>query len=200
MPYKTSFLISLILMCFISLSGCSTLHTAFGGGNIEEDYGTRTLGTKVEDNNIETKSKINLANGSKQLKKARISVNSYNGVVLLTGVVGSESERRQASEIVRKVRKVRRIHNELNLGKLGTFLSSASDTLIVGKINSRLSINNVIDTSRIKIVVEQGIVYLMGIVTPQEAAMIVANVQKTAGIQRIVKVFEYIDNARSKPL
>lgn len=200
MPHNIPTFISLVLIYLISLSGCSTLHTAFGGGKIKEDYGTRTHGTKVEDSNIETKSKINLASGNESLKRARISVNSYNGIVLLTGMVSSEADRRQASNVVRKVRKVRRIHNELSLGKPGTFLSSASDALISGKINTRLSINDVIDTSRIKIVVEQGVVYLMGIVTPKEADAIVASVQKTSGIQRIVKVFEYIENSHSKPL
>lgn len=175
------------------LNGCSTLHTAFGGGKIEEDYGTRTLGTKVEDSNIETKAKINLASASESLKQARISVYSYNGVVLLTGEVKTESERQQASNIVREIRKVRRIHNELSIGPGGSFLSSASDAIISGKVSTRLSIDKQIDASRVEVIVEQGVVFLMGLVTEQEAELIVANVQQNSGIQKIVKVFEYIE-------
>lgn len=181
------------LLLTLCLSGCSTLHTAFGGGKVEEDYGSRTLGTQVEDSNIETKAKINLASASNSLKEAKLSVYSYNGVVLLTGVVKTESERQQASDIVRQVRKVRRIHNELSLGKSSTFLSSASDALISGKISTRLSINKQIDASRVEVIVEQGVVFLMGLVTEQEADTIVASVQQNSGIQKIVKVFEYIE-------
>ena len=52
---------------------------------------------------------------------------------------------------------------------------------------------NAIPGSRIKIVTENGIVYMLGLVTKQEAARATSLVQGVSGVQKIVKLFEYID-------
>ena len=49
------------------------------------------------------------------------------------------------------------------------------------------------DPSRVKVVTENGTVFLMGMVYRKEADAIVTRTQQVTGVQRIVKLFEYLD-------
>jgi osmotically-inducible protein OsmY len=184
----------LLLILSLGLQGCSSLLSATSDGPIQEDYGKRTLGAYFEDQNIETKAEVNLRKSSDALKKSRIRVKSFNGVVLLVGQVSNEPLRRQASEIVSKIQKVRRIHNELSIAGPINPLVKSSDSWLATKIRSRLAFTKQIDSDRVTVIVENGVVYLMGLVTREEASRVVAATQKSHGVQKIVKAFEYIDD------
>jgi osmotically-inducible protein OsmY len=46
--------------------------------------------------------------------------------------------------------------------------------------------------SKVKVVTENGVIYLLGKITPSEADLVVAETQKSFGVQKIVKVFDYL--------
>ncbi|QTF94043.1 BON domain-containing protein [Halomonas sp. BM-2019] len=183
----------LLLAAALGLAGCATVTGVTHQGTIDENYGKRTVGTQVEDQNIETKIGHNLRRSDARLGDARINVDAYNGVVLLTGQVPSQELKEKASEVAREVRNVREVHNELSVAANLPASQRISDTWLNTRLRTNLAANDRIDSGRIRVITENNTVYLMGIVNRGEADRIVEAVANAGGMQRIVKVFDYLD-------
>jgi len=180
-------------LCLIgTLSGCASLISATREEPIQEDSGKRTLGAYVEDELIENKTLVNINKGSKTVNSAHIGVTSYNGIVLLTGQVPSEAAKTEAEQIAMQTRKVRKIHNELEIAGPTSGIVRTNDAYLTSRIKLQLLATENIDGGRIKVVTENSSVYLMGLVTEQEANLAISIIRTVPGVQRIVKVFEYI--------
>jgi len=193
MTTRTPLLSALLLSAVLGLAGCTTVTSVTHQGTIDENYGKRTAGAQVEDQSIETKISHNLGRTDARLGDARINVDSYNGVVLLTGQVPSEELKTLANQVASDVRNVRTIHNELTIAGNLPASQRLSDTWLNTRIRTHLAANESIDSSRIRVITENASVYLMGIVTRAEAERIVQAVSQLGGMQRIVKVFDYLD-------
>lgn len=193
MTTRPPLLSALLLSAVLGLAGCTTMTSVTHQGTIDENYGKRTAGAQVEDQSIETKISHNLGRTDARLGDARINVDSYNGVVLLTGQIPSEELKTLASEVASDVRNVRTIHNELTIAGNLPASQRLSDTWLNTRIRTHLAANESIDSSRIRVITENASVYLMGIVTRAEAERIVQAVSQLGGMQRIVKVFDYLD-------
>ncbi|PXX99548.1 BON domain-containing protein [Halomonas sp. LBP4] len=190
---KKSLFTPLLLTLALGLAGCTAVTGVTHPGTIDENYRERTLGTKVEDESIETKISHNLRRTDARLGDARINVDAYNGVVLLTGQAPSEELRQMATDIAGEVRNVREVHNELTVAANLPASQRLSDTWVNTRIRTNLASNESIDSGRIRVITENASVYLMGIVSRAEADRIVEAVSRIGGVQRIVKVFDYID-------
>ncbi|ERP91286.1 phospholipid-binding protein [Alcanivorax sp. P2S70] len=177
----------------IALSGCTSMSKGMSDQPTDQDHGSRTFGAFVEDGNIERKVSVNLARASEELDQSRIVVVSFNGNVLLAGQVASEDLKAQAGNIADQVRHVRHVHNELQVIGNNSFLARTNDTWLTSKVKSRLFVNGDAPGWRTKVVTENGVVYLMGLLTRDEAEAVVSQVQKVYGVQKIVKIIEYID-------
>ncbi len=188
-----AFRLSTLLVVALSITSCSTLLSATRSTPIEEDYGKRSFGGFIDDAFIETKAKVNLNKASKALQQAHISVTSYNGVVLLTGQVPNEQSKNLASDTVRKVRNVKRLHNELSIAGPISLPSRSNDSWLTSKVKAKLLATPKIKGNRIKVVTENGVVHLMGLLSHAEADIVVNKIKGTFGVQKIVKIFEYLD-------
>lgn len=193
--YKPFIAVFLTLTLFL-FGGCTTLVAIGNVGEISENYGERTWGGYIDDKLIRAKISTNLDRQTPPFQQADIQVNSYNGVVLLTGYVPNKAERLRAYRVAEKTRKVRRIHNELEIGPEEKFNTGMADFWIKRKLNSRLRFTSGIESGRVKTVVQNKAVYLMGLMSREEADRVVAATQKVSGISKIVKAFEYIDDAQ----
>ena len=60
-------------------------------------------------------------------------------------------------------------------------------------MKSYLLASSDIEGNRVKVVTENGVVYLMGLATREEADRIAAEAADTSGVQRVVKLFELLD-------
>jgi osmotically-inducible protein OsmY len=188
-----SFLLITGISLSVLISGCSNVISAGRQDPIKEDPGHRTVGSYIDDEVVETLSMVNLAKGSEQIEASNISVTSYNGVVLLTGQAPGESARTEAEQIVSQVRKVRKIHNEIKISGISSTLARTNDTWLTTKVKAELLTNENVDGSRIKVVTDSSTVYLMGLVSPQESDTAVNIVRNIPGVEKIVKVFEYVN-------
>ncbi len=186
--------ISLILISCFLFNGCSSIIAATASGPIEEDYGERTLGTMVEDNTIESKAKSLIKEVSDSLGEHNIQVHAFNNIVLITGQVNNSNGKQLVSQLTRKIRHVKRVHNELELLPPSSFGRRMKDNYLSSKVSSRLIFTDGIDSSRIDTIVENSTVYLMGLVTQEEASRSVSALQRVSGLTKIVRVYEYIDN------
>lgn len=187
----------LVLLCFIqlaSISGCTSLVSSTRSDPISEDYSKRTPGAMVDDEFIETKAAVNLKKIEPGFNDGQIKVTSYNGVVLLTGIIPSNSLRDIATQTVQRIRKVRRVHNELYESPPRSFGDRIADSWLKRKIKTKLMFSSNIESSRYKVVVHNGIVYFMGLATQEDADRVVDASKGVVGVQKIVRVFEYIDS------
>lgn len=183
----------LLALGITTVSGCATVISTVREEPIQEDTGERTLGNYVEDEIIETKVLVNLSKGSTPLAESHVDVTSYNGQVLLTGQVPDQAARSEAEQITAKTREVRKIHNELEIAGPTSTIIRTNDTYLTSRVKLQLLADENAPGSRIKVVTENGVVYLMGLVRRSEADTAVSIVRSVPGVRKIVKVFEYID-------
>ena len=181
------------LFSTLLLSSCSSIISVSRDEPIGENYGKRTPGAYVDDQLIETKSKVNLKKVDTRFAQAQVRIDSFNGVVLLTGNVPASEMRDSATDIIRKIRKVRRVNNELRVSPPRSFGAKAGDAWLSNKVKTRLRFTKKAPHSRVNVVTNNGVIYLMGLVTHKEAETIVNVAKKSYGLQKIVRVFEYID-------
>lgn len=184
--------LSLLFISFF-LGGCTSFMAATTDGPIKENYGERTFGSTVEDNAIESKARINIKRASPTLADAHVEIKSFNQVLLITGQVPNYNDKQIVTNVAEKIRNVKRVHNELEVGPNTSFPTRANDNLLVTKVKGRFIGTNDVVAGRIEVLVENGTVFLMGLVTQEEATRAVNAAKRTSGIKKIVKVFEYIN-------
>ncbi|MET0357353.1 MAG: BON domain-containing protein [Cellvibrio sp.] len=186
-------LLGLGLCASLLVTGCAEVINVTTAKPIEMKANTRTMGAKLNDQEIETASKVNIKKADPQLEHAHVNIDSFNGIVLLTGQVPSEDLRNLVADTVYKLNPVREIHNELVVMDATNFAARTKDTWISTKIKAQLVADSETESSRIHFITENQTVFLMGIVTRAEADRVVNMVRTTADVQKVVKVFEYID-------
>lgn len=180
------------VLVLVLCSGCASLVASMSEpGHIDEPGNTRTFGTYVEDQNIEVKIKANLFNADERYKEAHISIFSYNRIVLLTGQVPTQELLDRATRIAEKVRMVRKVHNELTVTENLALAQRVNDSWISTKINAHMLATKDFPASRVQVITEAGIVYLMGLLTEQEASWAVDIIRQVYGVRKIVKIIEY---------
>ena len=181
-------------LILVTLASCSTiLVNTTNRDGMQEDPTERTTGAIIEDRSIETKIAVNMQAIEPAFRKSSFDVISHNGVVLLIGQVESSELKSKATEIASKAStKIKRIHNEIEVSGRTGILSRGNDTWIATKVRTLMLANAEVPSGQVKVVVENGAVYLMGIISQSEgdnAANIARNV---AGVTKVVKVFEYL--------
>ncbi len=186
-------LLALLSSTLLALSGCGSLLATMEVDTIEEDEGERTWGSFVEDDRIETKARVNIHAADQAFDDGHFNIVSYNGYVLLAGQVPSEALKAKATDVLREIRGVRRIYNELEVAAPSSAMTRTSDTWITAKVKSFLLGNPDIEGTRVKVVTEDGVVYLMGLATAAEAARITEQASGISGVQKVVRLFELID-------
>lgn len=182
-----------LVLPVLLLQGCAPAVVGGAAAGAGVAYDRRTTGTVIDDQGIEFKAKYALFNDKEIHDQSHINVTSYNGIVLLTGETPSESLKQKVTTEVKQIPKVRRIHNELAIAAPSALPSRSSDAWITSKIKAKMTTDERTDPFHIKVVTARGIVYLMGLVSRAEADQAVSLVKNTAGVQRVVKIFEYTD-------
>ena len=152
------------------------------------------MAQQLADESIETKAVVNIHAANEAFDNAHLVVVSYNGYVLLAGQVTDEQLKAQATEVVRKVRDVRRIYNELEVASPSSGMTRTSDTWITTKVKSWLLGDTSTEGLRVKVVTENGVVFLMGMVTAAEADRIADAAADIGGVQRVVRLFELVES------
>jgi osmotically-inducible protein OsmY len=188
---KRSILLMLIAVLPL-VQGCVPLvvgGAAATGVAVAQDR--RTAGTMAEDEGIEAKASGRIRNRFGD--GPNISVTSYNRSVLLTGQVADAQTKSEAERIVRGVENVRTVLDELTVGSITSFSSRSNDALITSKVKARFLDAQKFNVLNVKVVTENGTVYLLGLVSKQEANDASDIARTTSGVQKVVRVFEYID-------
>jgi osmotically-inducible protein OsmY len=149
----------------------------------------RTSGAIVQDQTNEARITYEFLQRIK-VAGTHFTVTSYDGKVLLTGEVPAEVVKEDAGRIAAGVLGVRTVVNELAVMPASSLIERSNDLLLAAKVNAELINKQNVPYSAVKVVVERGIVYLMGIVTETEANATAAVASRVSGVKSVVKVFE----------
>lgn len=150
----------------------------------------RTVGIQVEDKGISLKALNRL--GDPLGERAHINVTAYNRRVLLTGEVPNAATRQEAERIVSGIENVKGVINELEIAGASSVTARSNDALITTKVKGTLLDTRNLYSRAFKVVTESGKVYLLGRVTEREGNQAAEAARGVSGVQKVVKVFEYI--------
>jgi osmotically-inducible protein OsmY len=181
-----------------SLQGCieMAIGTAVMGTLAATDR--RTFGAQTEDKAITVKGEARVANlvGS----AGHVNVASFNRKVLLTGEVRDEAMKAAVEREVSAIDGVQSIVNDLEVMGTSSFTARSSDSLITGQVKASFVDSKELYANAIKVVTERSTVYLMGRVTEREGQLAASLASGVNGVQKVVKIFEYISDDELKRL
>ena len=189
-------LIGAILMASMVSTGCTTNYLT---NSTEGTYGVpvteRTIPQRLLDRSIEHTAKINIYGLQEDLQtNSRISIDSFYSEVLLTGEVPTEALKTQIEKVVGSMPDVRRVYNELNVSVARGYSSTVHDGYITSKLMAKAAANNAVKASQLKAVTNDGVVYIMGRVTPTQQSHLIDIANSTAGITELVLLTTVVDN------
>jgi osmotically-inducible protein OsmY len=184
-------LVLVLLLPF--LHGCALL-LATGvvsgvGAGVAVSQDRRTSGMFVEDEGVEMKGGRRIS--EKFGNNVHVNVTSFNRNVLLTGEVPSEKIKNNIGSLLSGVENVRNVTNEIAVAGVSSFMSRSNDALITSKVKGRFIDAGKFQVNHVKVVTENGVVYLLGLVSRGEAQSAVEIASSTSGVKKVVKVFEY---------
>lgn len=166
-----------------------------GGALVVTDR--RTSGTQVEDQAIEFKAGARVRDATGD--RGRISLTSYNRLVLLTGEAASDADKEAAEQAVARVENVRATVNELvvigSTGFSSSFANRSNDAILTGKVKATLVDAKDLQANAFKVVTDRSVVYLMGRVTEREATRATEVARSISGVRKVVRVFEVVSEA-----
>ena len=172
------------------LSGCVAAVVGGAGTAVIVAEDRRTVGTVTEDQGIELKAANRISN---KLRDPHFNVTSYNRMVLLTGEAPDEATKAEIGKIARAVENVRGIYNEIAIAGNSSLSSRTNDTYMTSKVKARFVDQQKFNPLHVKVVTESNVVYLLGMVKRKEAEDAVEIARTTGGVQKVVRLFEYLD-------
>ena len=178
------------------LGGCAAVVVTGAATGANAAHDRRTLGAYVDDEGIELKARLAITEDKELYSQTHVNIISINGVVLLVGQAPTEAMRLKIEDITRGIEKVRVVHNEMTIAAPNSYMTRSSDSLITAKVKGSLfgvKGHEGFDPSRVKVVTENGVVYLMGIVYRSSADAVATKASRVSGVQKVVKLFEYLD-------
>ena len=180
-----------IVSLVLALSGCIAAPLIVGGAAVTTATvvtDRRSTGTIVSDQVIEQRVGYEIDQALSKAKR-HITVTSYEGRVLLTGEVATLNDRQVAQQVASVSLEVREVINELAVMDPSSMASRLSDSMLATKVRSAIIGNSKISLNQMKVTVDRGIVYLMGLVTREEAKLAAQTAAEVSGVQKIVTCF-----------
>jgi osmotically-inducible protein OsmY len=173
--------------------GCAAAVVAGGATTAVVMQDRRALGVQLEDEKIEHRIGAAVRDDPALAGKIHLGVTSYNGVVLLTGEAAGTEWRDRAQAKARDIPGVRRVVNEIRVSAADDGGAVRQDNWLATRVRTRLINTRELDSGYVTIVADNGVVYLLGLVTRPQADLATEASRTVEGVQRIVKLFEYVE-------
>lgn len=181
-----------LLMVFSALQGCAvaTVVAVTAGASMVADR--RTFSKQIDDQSIEFVAHNELNKQKALSKSTNLHVVSMNGTVLVIGQAPNSYLRDLAIKTIQDVPDIVTIHNQVRIGSTTAITTQSNDIWLTSKVKSALLANGEVNAKDIKVVTENSEVFLLGLVTKQEADIVVEIARNINGVSRVFKAFEYI--------
>ncbi|MBL8299586.1 MAG: BON domain-containing protein [Rhodanobacteraceae bacterium] len=193
-PYRLPLRLAALIASMALLSGC--VAAVVGGTAAGVGHDRRSWTTVISDRNIQATAYDNFNKDKELALKNNVSIVVYNGVMLLAGEVRSEELKQRAEQRVAGYEGVRRLVNEIEVREPEGFLSQRRDNTITAHVKTALlDIVNLpdFDPTRVNITTVHRTVYLMGLLTREEADRVAEVARNVASVEKVVRVLEYQD-------
>jgi osmotically-inducible protein OsmY len=175
-----------------SLQGCFFVAgAAAGAAAIAVVYDHRTIQNSIKDTELSNKIIDKIHRVPHLRDESHIDVTAFNYVVLLSGETPNPAWRQEAEEITKTVPGISKVYNQITIQGPTSSLTRTSDSWITTKIKSVMLATEDLKSSSIKVITENGVVYLMGVVTHQQADSAIDIARQVSGVQKVVKIFQY---------
>ncbi len=185
----------ILLIMTIPLIGCvaavpiALVAGATAGGAVI--YDKRSFNTMSEDQNARSYAQRWLNSDPVLKGHSHISVAVFNNIALLVGQAQTPEIRARAYQIISRVKNIKRIYNEITIEGPTSTLQRTSDSWITTKVRTAMLTKSGLRSTNLKVITENGVVYLMGAVTRKQAALATDVARRVSGVTKVVKVFEY---------
>lgn len=189
MKSQTLFLIGVLTQSAV-LQGCAPLVAGGAATTAAVTSDQRTTGTVIEDQVIEAKAADFFGADAALSQQSHLNVTSYNQIVLVTGQTPTEDLRKRAVEYVSRIAKVRHVYNEITIASPLPLANRSNDTLLTTKVKTKLFTVKDLKATDVKVVTENGVVFLMGLLDQPTGDAVAEVVAGVSGVQKVVKLFE----------
>ena len=188
--------IGMMLMTSIITTGCTTNYLT---NSTEGTYGVpmteRTIPQRLLDRSIEHTVKVNVYGLKQDLQQtSRMGIDSFNSEVLLTGEVPTEAIKAEIEKVVSSMPDLRRVYNETNVSASRGYSSTVHDGYITSKLLAKVAASDGVKASQIKAVTNDGVVYIMGRMTPTQQSHLIDVANSTVGITELVLLTTVVDD------
>lgn len=185
----------LLALAIPLLHGCAAIvvgGVAAGASAVHERRDSRTL---LEDEHTEHSAAQLLIDNPDIGMHSRISITSYNHLILLTGQAETQGISDRFAQKVASLPKVKKVVNEITIGPLASFTRESEDALITSRVKIALTEVKIsgFDPTRVKVVTEEGVVFLMGLLYPEEGDAAAEAARYVPGVAKVIKLFESIE-------
>lgn len=185
--------VSLVFISSAGLSGCIPAAVVAGSsaGSAIVASDKRSMKIMVQDRDMANEALKRISADPALRKQTHIVIAGFNHVMLMVGQASTEQLRNQAYDLVKTVPNIKRIYNEVTIEPPISKMIQANDSWITTKVKSAMLMEKGLHSGQFKVVTENGVVYLMGLVTPKQADLAAQAASEIAGVQKVVKLFEY---------
>lgn len=173
------------------LAGCAPLVIGGAATAVMMAEDRRSAGVFVDDENIENRALLKVK--TRFGEQVHVNITSYNRQVLISGEAPSDAVRRGVEEEVAAVPGIKRIFNEMAVAPLAGVMAVSNDTRLTAVVKTRFLDSKQFQANHVKVVTEAAVVYLLGIVKRSEGDAAAQLASTTAGVSRVVRLFEYLD-------
>ena len=181
----------LVLSATLLLQSCAGLIIGAGVGAVSVAHDRRTIGTQVDDTTTAGRISTAMSKNMAIKEQTSISVQVFNGTVLLVGQAPTKELIQHAETLASSVNHIKKLHNQIRLGSPIPASIIANDAWLASKVKTKLIADKRIDGLHIEIEVENGEVFLMGLVSEQESKIAVDITRNIDGVKKVIKAFEY---------
>lgn len=177
------------LTLLTTLNGCAVVATGAAALGVSSVTDPRTIGSQLDDQTIEMKANAKLGN-DEQVGEYRLRVVSYDQNVLLIGQVPNEAARQRAERVISDTNGIDNIFNQVRISSQAGLSTQTNDAWITSQVKLKLAANEKVDASDVKVVTENGEVFLLGIVGGDSANIAVDIARNVKGVTRVIKAFK----------
>lgn len=184
--------IAVFLLILSVLQGCAvaTVVAITAGASMATDR--RSVGNQIDDQSIELEAYNEITKNKSLSENTNLHISSVNGSVLIIGQAPNTYLKDQAIKIVNSINGVVRIHNQIRIGNVTSVTTQTNDVWLTSKVKTALFSQDGVNGKDIKVITENGEVFLMGIVSKKEADAAVNIARNISGVNRVFNAFEYL--------
>lgn len=180
-----------IITLTMLLQGCIfVVGAAAGAAAVSVVYDHRTIEKTLQDTQTANEVADKIKSDADLRDESHIEVTVFNGVILLTGETPNPKWRQRAEVLAKTVSDSKKIYNQITIQGPTSSLTRTSDSWITTKIKTQMLATDNLKSSSIKVVTENGTVYLLGTVTQEQADTSVDIAREVSGVQRVIKIFK----------